>query len=186
MAGKPHRVGKSIIDVAKEFAAEEVCLAYLEAARWPEGVRCITCGDKNISKFVAKGKTRIIKGVAKTSPDRHLCQCLNGDCNQQFTATVGTLFNDTHLPLNKWFMAVGIMCNAKKGASAKQIERDLGVSYKTAWYLCHRIRKAMDEGSGDLFEGTETYIVSVRSMTRIQCSESSSAVAGFTPCTCRT
>ena len=162
MVGKTHRVGKSIIEVSQAFATEEACLMYLEAARWPEGVRCVTCGDKNISKFVAKGKTRIDKsGKEHVSPDRHLYQCLNSDCKQQFSATAGTLFNDTHLPLNKWFMAIAVMCNAKKGASAKQIERDLGVSYKTAWYLCHRIRKAMEEGVG-LFTGTveadETYM----------------------------
>ncbi|MGI8744757.1 MAG: IS1595 family transposase [Bryobacteraceae bacterium] len=72
------------------------------------------------------------------------------------------MFNDTHLSIEKWFMAIGIMCNAKKGISAKQMERDLGVSYKTAWYLNHRIRKAMDEGVETLFTGTveadETYV----------------------------
>jgi transposase-like protein len=162
MAGKTHRIGKSIIEVSQAFATEEACLMYLEAARWPEGVRCPTCGDKNLSKFVAKGKTRVNKhGIEQTGPDRHLYQCLNTDCKQQFSAKVGTVFNDTHLSLNKWFMAIAIMCNAKKGASAKQIERDLGVSYKTAWYLCHRIRKAMDEGMG-LFTGVvecdETFV----------------------------
>jgi transposase-like protein len=89
-------------------------------------------------------------------------QCLNAKCKYQFAATTGTLFSDTHLPLSKWMMAVALMCNAKKGISAKQMERDMGVSYKTAWYLNHRIRKAMDEGVGDLFTGIveidETYI----------------------------
>jgi len=162
MVGKTHRVGKSVIEISQAFATEEACLMYLEAARWPDGVRCVTCGDKNISRFVAKGKSRFDKdGKLVTGPDRQLFQCLNSDCKQMFSAKAGTLFNDTHLPLNKWFMAIAIMCNAKKGASAKQMERDLGVSYKTAWYLCHRIRKAMEEGVG-LFTGTveldETYI----------------------------
>lgn len=167
MVGKTHRVGKSIIEVAKVFATEEACHNYLEAARWPKGIRCPQCGSDKISKFTLKGHAYIskqgpMKGKTVTSPDRFLYQCMEQTCKFQFTATVGTLFNDTHLPLNKWFMAVAIMCNAKKGASAKQIERDLGVSYKTAWYLCHRIRKAMDEGIDGLFTGTvemdETYI----------------------------
>jgi transposase-like protein len=162
MSGKTHRIGKSIIEVARVFAHEETCHAYLEAARWPEGVRCLQCGSEKISKYTAKGKTRIDKkGNVKQGPDRYLYQCMEQTCKFQFTTTVGTLFNDTHLPLSKWFTAIAIMCNAKKGASAKQMERDLDVSYKTAWYLCHRIRKAMDEGV-DPFTGTveadETYI----------------------------
>jgi transposase-like protein len=162
MSGKTHRIGKSIIEVARVFASEETCHAYLEAARWPEGVRCLQCGSAKISKYTAKGKVRIDKtGKEKQGPDRYLYQCMEQTCKFQFTTTVGTLFNDTHLPLSKWFTAIAIICNAKKGASAKQMEHDLDVSYKTAWYLCHRIRKAMDEGV-DPFTGTveadETYI----------------------------
>jgi transposase-like protein len=169
MLGKTHRIGKSIIEVAKVFGTEEACHDYLEAARWPDGVRCPQCGSTKISKYTLKGETYISKQKGKTkgkevkSPDRFMYQCMEQTCKFQFTTTVGTLFNDTHLPLNKWFMGIAIMCNAKKGASAKQIERDLDVSYKTAWYLNHRIRKAMEElGSANLFTGTveadETYI----------------------------
>src|SRR6266571_3658060 len=167
-ARQTHRVGKSVIEVAKDFAGEKTCHDYLEAARWPKGVRCLQCGSDRISKYTAKGKIRIVKDketgkrLTKTGPDRYLYQCMEQTCKFQFSTTVGTLFNDTHLPLNKWFMAIAIMCNAKKGTSAKQIERDLDISYKTAWYLNHRIRKAMDEGVGGLFTGTveadETYI----------------------------
>src|SRR6185312_12649855 len=101
-----------------------------------------------------KGRERRdVEGVVvKRSPDRHLYQCLDKECRYQFTVTDGTIFNDTHLPLNKWFLAAAMMRNAKKGLSAKQMERDLGVSYKTAWYLCHRIRKAMSS-EGGLFQG---------------------------------
>lgn len=167
MAGKTHRIGTSIIDVAKVFATEEACLALLETARWPEGVRCLKCDFDKVSRFVTNETTRKrinSKGVEVTVmiPARHVYLCNNAKCKHQFTATAGTVFNDTHLPLNKWFMAAAMMCNAKKGLSAKQMERDLGVSYKTAWYLCHRIRKAMDEGLGDLMTGTveadETYV----------------------------
>jgi len=81
------------------------------------------------------------------SPDRHLYQCLDPNCGHQFTATTGTIFNDSHLPLQKWMLRTAIMCNAKKGVSAKQLQRDLECSYKTAWYLSHRIREAMAVGN---------------------------------------
>ena len=134
---------------------------YLEAARWPEGVRCPQCDHDKISKFTVKGKMRTYTdGTIKAAPDRFLYQCLK--CKYQFAATTGTIFSDTHLPLNKWMLAVAIMCNAKKGVSAKQMERDMGVSYKTAWYLNHRIREAMNDGITDPFTGTveadETYV----------------------------
>src|SRR5262245_41248718 len=152
MLGKNHRIGKSLIEVQKAFGTDEQCQAYLEAARWPEGVRCLKCGGDKVSKFTTnettrervnrKGKTIVVR-----VPARRLYECLNPACGYQFSATTGTLFNDTHLPLTKWFLAVAIMCNAKKGVSAKQLERDLDVNYRTAWYLSHRIRKAMEEGN---------------------------------------
>jgi hypothetical protein len=163
MVGHTHRIGPSVIDITSAFATVEACLTYLEAARWPNGVRCLKCLGERVNKYVLKGRAKRVKGelTGERGPDRHVYQCLNKECLHQFTATDGTIFNDTHLPLNKWFLAVALMVNAKKGISAKQMERDLGVSYKTAWYLCHRIRKAMDDGTG-LFTGTveidETYI----------------------------
>lgn len=151
-----------LIHIASEFATEEACLAYLEKARWPEGVRCIAsrdgqpCGSDRISRIVTK------EGVRKNGrriPARRLYQCL--ECGFQFTAKAGTLFNDSHLPLQKWFFAVALMINAKKGLSAKQMQRDLKVSYETAWYLCHRVRDAMESEHG-VFGGTvemdETFI----------------------------
>lgn len=161
--------GTSVIDVAKTFATDEACLAYLEAARWPEGVRCLKCEGDRVSKFTTAESTRTRKNrktgevTTVTVPARHLYQCLNAECAHQFTATTGTLFHDTHLPLQKWFMAVALICNGKKGISAKQLERDLDVNYRTAWYLSHRIREAMAEGNGsDLLTGKvemdETYV----------------------------
>lgn len=161
MAGKTHRIGPNLIETARAFASEENCHTYLEAARWPNGVRCPRCDHDGVSKFTLKGKLRTYAdGSMKATPDRFLYQCLK--CKYQFAATTGTLFSDTHLPLGKWMLAVALMCNAKKGVSAKQMERDMGVSYKTAWYLNHRIREAMDEGLDGLFAGTveadETYV----------------------------
>lgn len=89
-------------------------------------------------------------------------QCLEKTCKYQFAATTGTLFTDTHLELRTWMQAIALMCTAKKGISAKQMERVLDVSYKTAWYLNHRIRKSMEDGVNPLFTGTveadETYV----------------------------
>jgi transposase-like protein len=143
-----------VIDTAKQFAEEKACHDYLEAARWPKGIRCLRCDHDKVSKFTEKGKTRTnTKGITKTGPDRFMYQCLK--CKYKFQTTTGTIFSDTHLPLSKWMVAVAIMCNAKKGVSAKQMERDMGVSYKTAWFLNHRIRKAMDEGFEGVLDGVK-------------------------------
>ncbi len=158
---------KSLIDIQKQFGTDEQCLAYLEAMRWPDGVRCVKCDSDKISKFTTKEGSRKRRN-RKTGefdivpvPARHLYECLNPECRHQFSATANTIFNDTHLPLSTWFMAVALMINAKKGLSAKQLERDLNINYRTAWYLAHRIRKAMEDGAPGLLSGTlecdETY-----------------------------
>ena len=144
----------NLLNVSKEFATEDACYAMLERMRWPNGVVCLKCGGPKVSpQFKSKGKTGKI---------RRLYQCLAKDCRFQFTATTGTIFHDTHLPLNKWFMALALIVDAKKGISANQIKRHLGVSYKTAWHLCHRIRKTMQgslpEKLTGIVEVDETYI----------------------------
>lgn len=145
-----------LIEVTKAFATEEQCLAYLEAKRWPTGVRCTTCGAKDIS--------RITRKVSKKTDNKRvqLYQCLEPSCKQQFSATTGTIFNGSHLSLDKWYMAIALMVDAKKGMSALQLQRHLKVNYRTAWYLAHRIREAMDEPGGLKLTGTveidETYI----------------------------
>lgn len=143
-----------LIEIASHYNTEEKCLAYLEQARWPEGVRCagshdgVACESDKISKIVTKGGTR---KNGRAIPVRRLYQCL--ECGLQFTAKSGTLFNDSHLPLTKWFLAVALITNAKKGLSAKQLGRDLKIKYQTAWHLSHRIREALTGGSS-LFTGT--------------------------------
>ena len=156
----------SLIDVQKEFGTVEQCISYLVAMRWPKGVQCVECYSEKVSKlFTTKEGTRKRKNakgeiVEVRVPARHLFTCL--ECKVQFSPTAGTIFHDTHLPLTTWFMACALMCNAKKGVSAKQLERDLGVTYRTAWYLAHRIRKAMEDGAPGLLSGVveadETYI----------------------------
>src|ERR1700679_3999024 len=132
-----------LIDVTRQFATEDNCLDYLESMRWPNGeIGCVHCGEIGvISKITAPaGKNKRTR----------LYQCLA--CKKQFSATSGTIFNDTHLPLTKWFMAIAMIREAKKGMSAKQLERHLGVNYRTAWHRCHRIREAMQDG-GDFLTG---------------------------------
>lgn len=159
----------NLIDVSKKFPTPEACNDFLEALRWPDGVTCLECGSKRVSKYqTATGSRKRLNsrtGTEEIKPvrPRILYVCL--DCAQHFSVTEGTIFNDTHLDLEKWFMAVALMVNAKKGLSALQMKRDLRVAYKTAWYLNHRIRKAMGlvEAADDskligTVEADETYI----------------------------
>jgi transposase-like protein len=144
----------NLLNVAKNFQTEDQALDHLIKSRWPEGVRCLACGHVKVYGIATKGKTK--------KPCR-LFEC--AECGLHFSATTGTLFHDSHLPLQKWFMAMALMCEAKKGMSALQISRHIGVAYKTAWYLCHRIRKAMEElnaqplgGQGQVVEIDETWL----------------------------
>ena len=127
------------------FSTDAKCRELLTRLRFPEGPRCLRC----------KGPVTLLE------TEKHLFYCK--DCDYQFSVTAGTIFNDSHLPLDKWFVATLLMCEAKKGISACQIQRTLGIgSYKTAWYLCHRIRAAMKEASKTMLDGTveidETYV----------------------------
>ena len=124
----------NITRIFKLFPTQQSCIEHLEKARWPNGPVCPYC----FSTQAAREK----------SQRRYHC---NG-CNTSFSVTVNTIFHDTKLPLQKWFLAVSLMLNAKKGLSAKQIQRDLEVSYKTAWYLAMRIRRAMFD-DGELLRG---------------------------------
>jgi hypothetical protein len=145
-----------LIDVTKAFQSDEQCLAYFENRRWPDGVRCVTCGSKEIS--------RITRKVTKNTENKRaqLYQCLEPTCKQQFSATTGTIFHDSHLPISKWYMAIALLVDAKKSMSALQLSRHLGVNYRTAWYLAHRIREAMVDADAPKLTGVvevdETYI----------------------------
>jgi hypothetical protein len=142
----------NLIDVTRKFATEDKCFEYIETMRWPNGVGCVHCGVMNVSKI-----TRETSGKNKRAT---IYQCLEKECGKQFSATSGTIFNDTHLPLTKWFMAIELICEAKKGISAKQVQRHIGVNYRTAWHLCHRIRAAMQDGGllTGIVEADETFM----------------------------
>ncbi len=157
------------IEVARRYADKDACLDYLEQMRWPNGLCCIKCGEMNVSKFTTNETTRKRFSKKKRGtievkvPARRLYQCKAKQCGYQFSATTGTIFHDSHLPLEKWFMAVALILEAKKGMSALQVGRHLGIpeeNYKTVWYLCHRIREAMQEGGllTGIVEADETYL----------------------------
>ncbi|MCU1285020.1 MAG: putative Transposase [Acidobacteriales bacterium] len=134
----------TVIDLCQAFSSDERCRELLERLRWPDGAECLRC----------KGK-----GVVRLSTNSKVFWC--AECDYQFSVLSGTIFHDTHLELIKWFTATYLLCESRKGMSANQIKRTLGVSYKTAWYLCHRIRAAMKDAEfklSGIVEIDETYV----------------------------
>jgi transposase-like protein len=139
---------------APQFQDEEGAFAYVESRLWPNGPTCPHCGN-------ADGK-RIRKMAGKTTR-RGLHKCY--ECGQPFTVRIGTIFESSHLPLHLWLQVIHLMCASKKGIATRQIQRMLVCSMKTAWFLTHRIREAMRDGSlapmggtGGIVEVDETFI----------------------------
>jgi transposase-like protein len=118
-----------------DFGTGERCRMALELLRWPNGVACPRCGGMTVSRIVKRSQF----------------DC--DSCRYQFSVTAGTIFHDSHLPLSKWFLATYIITESRKGVSSNQLKRMLKVSYKTAWYLTHRIRAAMKEDDAPLLTG---------------------------------
>src|SRR5579859_3420642 len=156
------------INVISKFSTEYECIDHLIRLRWPNGVCCIKCGGLTVSQMQIKASRR---KNGKFIPARRLFRCMNEGAScygYQFTAKAGTIFDSSHLPLKLWFMAIGLIVEAKKGMSALQVARHLGMekSYKTVWYLCHRIREAMREGGFEFMSGVveadETYLLPKR------------------------
>lgn len=135
---------ETLAKLMNDFDTDSECRAALEALRWPNGVSCLRCFSLKVSRISTR--------------KQYDCE----ECRYRFSVTTGTIFHDSHLPLPKWFMAILLMCEAKKGISANQMKRTIGCAHKTAWYLCHRIREAMREEAPDQLVGTvevdETYI----------------------------
>jgi transposase-like protein len=134
----------NLVDINTLFGTEDKCRELLVRLRFPEGPRCLRCKAPAV----------------ELETEKQLFYCK--DCDYQFSVTSGTVFNDSHLPLAKWFLTTHLLCEAKKGMSACQVQRTVGMSYKTAWYLCHRIRSAMVETQKTMLDGKveidETYI----------------------------
>jgi transposase-like protein len=125
----------NMMKLMEDYNNDDACREVLTKLRWYDGVQCPRCE----SKLIRNSYTR----------DQYDC----ASCGYQFSVTTGTIFKDTHLSLQKWFVAIYLMIESKKGMSANQMKRTLNVSYKTAWYLCHRIRAAMLTEAGKQLKG---------------------------------
>jgi transposase-like protein len=134
MPTTPEPTDIDLTSLVSQFGSEEKARTYLERLRWPDGVRCPRCdASKGISRIESRGQF----------------DC--DSCGYQFSVRVGTIFHSSHLPLWKWLLAVYVICESRQGVSANRLKEMLGVSYKTAWYLSHRIRTAMrDEAPSSL------------------------------------
>ena len=134
---------------APHFASPEAARDWLESLRWPEGPICSHCG--------------VINHAYRTKKSGWY-RCAERECRKDFTVTTGTVMERSHIPLNKWLMAFYMLNASKKGVSAHQLHRALGLDYKSAWFMCHRIREAMRSGGlgplggeGKIVEADETY-----------------------------
>ncbi len=139
---------KSLLECVAFFADEERAHDFFVKMRWPEGVRCAHCGSENIGKLSVSGKRRVWN-----------CK----ECKKQFTAKVGTIFAESPLSLTKWLPALWLVTNAKNGISSCELARSLGITQKSAWFMGHRIRAAIQRGGGivradGVFECDESFI----------------------------
>ena len=138
--------------LGEHFANADKARELLERIRWANGVICPHCKQTGAYKITPKEGSKTRKGLWK-------CKA----CRKQFTVTTKTIFEDSHIPLNKWLLAIHLMCSSKKGMSAHQIHRMLGIQYKSAWFMCHRIRYAMQQEPltsmlSGIVECDETYV----------------------------
>ncbi|MCL4522340.1 MAG: IS1595 family transposase [Acidobacteria bacterium] len=145
MKAKPKTLQQAII----HFADPDNCLKFMVARRWPKGVVCPTCGSKEV-RFLST---------------RRLWECKSKHPRKQFSAKVGTIFEDSALPLDKWLVAMWMIANCKNGVSSYEVARSIGVTQKSAWFMLHRIRLAMQTGmftkmggGGKEIEADETFI----------------------------
>ena len=140
------RSPKTLVEAIRYYSDPDVTLTTMVEARWPNGVTCPTCGAAN-PRFIST---------------RRLWECRERHARRQFSAKVGTIFEDSPLPLEKWFPAVWLIANAKNGVSSHEVGRALGVTQKTAWFMLHRIRLAMKAGTFEKLSGQveadETFI----------------------------
>src|SRR5438874_5301510 len=140
-----NRIPETLTGAIRHFSEADTCHEFLAAMRWPNGVRCPHCNSSNVGDLVKS---------------RRIWNCKT--CRKQFTVKVGTIFEDSPLGLDKWLPATWLIVNAKNGISSCELARSLGVTQKSAWFLLHRIRLAMQDGSIEKFSGRveadETYI----------------------------
>jgi len=136
----------SLVEIYRRFPTKEAAVAHLEQVRWPHGPECPLCGATTTARHAENGRA-----------DRWQCWT----CHKSFSATVGTIFHNSHVDLQRWFLLIALMLNAKKGLPATQAARDLEMRRPTVWSMMHRVRKAMvDDGRllSGLVEMDEAYI----------------------------
>jgi transposase-like protein len=126
----------NLVELGKHFSDEDSARELLEKLRWKDGVSCPHCDAIGAYKIEAKEGS-------KSGARKGLWKCAT--CREQFTVTVGTIFESSRIPLNKWLLAIHLMCASKKGMSALQLSRMLGITYKSAWFMAHRVRYAMTQ-----------------------------------------
>lgn len=139
---------KTLLDAARYFADPTISNDYMRSIKWPDGkVKCTKCGGESVSEIAKR-------------PGMHTCN--KAACRKQFSVKVGTIFEDSPLGLDKWFVAVWSVANCKNGISSHELGRAIGVTQKTAWFMLHRIRKAMENDNFDKLDGIvesdETYV----------------------------
>jgi transposase-like protein len=157
----------NLIAMAQHFSDEDKARELIEKLRWPDGPVCPHCGEVNnayrLEPKASKKDTHVRKGVWKC-----------GGCREQFTVTVGTIFEDSHIPLSKWLLAYHLLCASKKGMSAHQLHRMLKVTYRSAWFMAHRIRYTMSQEPlssklQGIIEVDETYVGGkIRTVPQVQ------------------
>lgn len=137
---------RTLLEAVRYFSDPDTCLAFMVEMRWPNGVECPYCGSKEVS-FIST---------------RRIWKCKEKECRKQFSAKVGTIFEDSPIGFEKWLPAVWMLVNDKNGISSYEIHREIGVTQKTAWFMMHRIRLAMRRGSfakaSGQVEADETFI----------------------------
>src|ERR1700722_415590 len=130
---------KSLLEATRYFADPDVCVEFVAAMRWPDGAVCPHCEGKRVSYL----KTR------------RIWKCMAKDCHKQFSVKTFSVFEDSPIALDKWLTAIWLVVNCKNGISSYEIARDLSVTQKSAWFMLHRIRVAMDSGSLEKMGGPD-------------------------------
>lgn len=129
---------QTLLEAIRHFSDEDICLQFMVNLRWPDGVECPTCGNKDLS-FVST---------------RRVWKCKNTHPKQRFSVKVGTVMEDSPISLTKWLPAMWLIVSCKNGVSSYEIARDIGVTQKTAWFMLHRLRLALQAGSFEKMSGT--------------------------------
>src|ERR1700691_5503806 len=149
----------NLTSITQHFSDAESARAFLESERWPDGVICPFCGLVGEAYRIRPRIGGALGSKSCVRPGVWKCK----DCRKEFTVTVGTIFEDSHIPLNTWLLAIHLLCSSKKGMSAHQLHRMLSVTYKSAWFMAHRIRYMRSQPSfktklRGVIEADETYV----------------------------